>query len=407
MIEYLLKSGLLFLLFYTGYKAGLASEKMFRFNRAYLLLSLIFSVLIPLQIISFQSAASNKIGSFSLDELVVQKSNENLKTVVDYLNLTNVLFGIYFLVVSVLIIRFILNLYTFYRKIKVNETQFINEEKIILIEESTLPHSFWNTIFINKAAFENNKIPVELIAHEKAHLQQKHTLDILFIEILQIVFWFNPVLILYKKAIKLNHEFLADEAVNIRYNSISEYQNLLLEIASDKTSINLASTINYLITKKRFVMMTKKQSKIKSALKVFTIIAFSGLLLFVFSHKSVAQEKSETFKDDNQAVAVNSIEKQPVFPGGMETFYKFIGENFKMPSKAAKNNVSGKLYLQFVVEKEGSLSEIKVLKDLGYGLGREAIRVLKLSPQWTSGSVKGKPVRVLYSLPIQIQAAKK
>lgn len=406
MMEYLLKSELLLLLFYAGYKVWLANEKMFRFNRVYLLLSLVFSFLIPSQIISFQSAASNKIGSFSLDELVIQKSNENLNTVVDDLNLSNVIFGIYFLVVSVLIIRFILNLYTFYRKIKINETQFINGEKVILIEESTLPHSFWNTIFINKAAFKNNKIPVELIAHEKAHLQQKHTLDILFIEILQIVFWFNPIFILYKKAIKLNHEFLADEAVNIRYNSISKYQNLLLEIASDKTSINLASTINYLITKKRFVMMTKKECKIKSALKAFTIIAFSGLLLFVFSHKSVAQENNEKLKDDSQAIAFDSIETKPEFPSGMEAFYKFIGENFKMPPEAAKNNVSGKLYLQFVVEKEGSLSEIKALKDLGYGLGSEAIRVLKLSPKWTSGSVKGKPVRVLYSLTITIKTEK-
>ncbi|MEL1252828.1 M56 family metallopeptidase [Flavobacterium sp. DGU38] len=406
MMEYLLKSELLLLLFYAGYKVWLANEKMFRFNRVYLLLSLVFSFLIPSQIISFQSAASNKIGSFSLDELVIQKSNENLKTVVDDLNLSNVIFGIYFLVVSVLIIRFILNLYTFYRKIKINETQFINGEKVILIEGSTLTHSFWNTIFINKAAFKNNKIPVELIAHEKAHLQQKHTLDILFIEILQIVFWFNPIFILYKKAIKLNHEFLADEAVNIRYNSISKYQNLLLEIASDKTSINLASTINYLITKKRFVMMTKKECKIKSALKAFTIIAFSGLLLFVFSHKSVAQENNEKLKDDSQAIAVDPIETQPEFPGGMEAFYKFIGENFKMPSEAAKNKVSGKIYLQFVVEKEGHLSEIKVLKDLGYGLGSEAIRILKLSPKWTAGSVKGKPVRVLYSLPITIKTEK-
>ncbi|MCI9845182.1 energy transducer TonB [Flavobacterium pectinovorum] len=406
MIEYLLKSGLLLLLFYAGYKFWLTNEKIFRFNRAYLLLSLVFSILIPLQIISFQSAASNKIESFSLDELVIQKSNENLKTVIDYLNLTNVIFGIYFLVVSILIIRFILNLYAFYRKIQVNETQFINGEKIILIEESTLPYSFWNTIFINRTAFKSNKIPSELIVHEKAHLQQKHTLDILFIEILQIVFWFNPIFVLYKKAIKLNHEFLADKAVNIRYNSVSDYQNLLLEIASDKTSINLASTINYLITKKRFLMMTKKESKIKSSLKAFAAVVFSGFLLFVFSNKSAAQENNEKLKDDSQAIAVDPIETQPEFPGGIEAFYKFIGENFKMPSEAAKNNVSGKLYLQFVVEKEGSLSEIKVLKDLGYGLGSEAIRVLKFSPKWTPGSIKEKPVRVLYSLPITIKAEK-
>lgn len=405
MITYLLKSALLLFLFYAVYKLLLENEKMFRFNRAYLLLSLIFSFLIPLQIISLKSDANNKIGYFSLDELVIQKSNESLKSLVDYLNLPNVIFGIYFLVVSFLIIRFVLNLYSFCKKIKTNETKFINGEKIILIEKSILPHSFWNVIFINKEAFENNKIPSELIVHEKAHLQQKHTLDIVFVEILQIVFWFNPILILYKKAIKLNHEFLADEAVNIRYNSVSDYQNLLLKIVSDKTKINLASTINYSITKKRFLMMTKKESKIKSSLKAFAAVVFSGLLLFVFSHKSVAQDNSKKTKGDSQRIAVDPIETQPEFPGGVEAFYKFIGENFKMPPEADKNKVYGKLYLQFVVEKEGSLSEIKVLKDLGYGLGSEAIRVLKLSPKWTSGTINGKPVRILYSLPITIQSA--
>lgn len=400
MINYFLKSGILLLVFYAVYKLWLESEKMFRFNRAYLLLSLVFSLTIPLQFVSFESSISNKIGYVQLDELVIQKSNESLKTFIENLNLSTIILVFYLFVVFILTLRFAINLYSFYKNVKTNEVRFISGEIVVLMQESILPHSFWNAIFINKVEFENNKIPLELIAHEKAHLKQKHSLDILFVEFLQIVFWFNPVLIFYKKAIKLNHEFLADQAVNNQFNAVSHYQNLLLDIASNKTNVALASNINYLITKKRFLMMTKKESPVTAVVKVFCVAVISGLLLFVFSAKTIAQQNKQ------QKSVINNndpIEKQPEFPGGMIEFYKFIGKNFKAP---ADNKTAGKIYLEFIVEKDGSLSEFKILKDIGHGVADEAVRVLKLSPKWNPGMDKGVPVRVLYNLPIMIQPEK-
>jgi len=407
MILYILKSGILLLIFYAVYKLALENEKMFRFNRIYLLVSLVFSFVIPLQIISFGSAISNKIGFVQLDALVIQKSNESLK-VTSFNDFVQVLFPIvYAFVVLVLTVRFILGLYSFYKRTKRGEVQFVKGDKIILIEESILPHSFWNSIFISKDAFGNGKIPSELIAHEKAHLQQKHTLDILFVEVLQIVFWFNPLLLLYKRAIKLNHEFLADEAVNKQFGAVRNYQNLLLEFASNKNTIALASNINYLITKKRLLMMTKKESPIKIVLKVFSVGVIYTLLLFVFSTKTMAQKvsnKAEIKEKDLYVLA--DVEKLPEFPGGIEAFYKFIGKNFKTPTAVGKNKIEGKTYMQFIIEKDGTLSDIITLKDAGYGIGDEAIRVLKLSPKWIAATQKGKAVRVMYSLPITVQAEK-
>ncbi len=404
MISYLLKSGLLLLIFYAVYKLLLENEKMFRFNRAYLIGSLLFSFIIPLRLFSLEPLFNNTLNTIQLEEIVIRSNRITFNETYILHNIFDSLKQVYVVVAIVLAFHFILNLISIFRKLRIKNSQFINGEKVILTEEPTLPYSFWNAIFINKTEFEMGKIPSELIAHEKAHLEQKHTLDILFIEILQIVFWFNPVIYVFKKAIKLNHEFLADEAVNKQFKSVKSYQSLLLDFASNNTAISLASNINYLITKKRLLMMTKKESKIKSPLKAFFTVVFSGLLLLIFSHKSVAQNDDEKLKEGSHIV-VDPIETQPEFPGGKEMFYKFIGENFKIPSEAEKNKVSGKLYLQFIVEKEGTLSEIKVLKDLGYGLGNEAIRLLKLSKNWTPGSINGKPVRVLYSLPITIQSA--
>ena len=407
MILYLLKSGILLLVFYAVYKLWLENEKMFRFNRIYLLGSLVFSFVIPLQLISFNAGFSNKIGFIQLEELVIQKSNEKLG-VISFDDFATVFIALlYAFVVLILAIRFVLNLYSFYKRTKNNEIQFVQGEKIVLIEEPVLPHSFWKSIFINKNEFEKGKIPSELIVHEKAHLDQKHTLDILFIEIFQIVFWFNPLLLFYKKAIKLNHEFLADEVVNIQFQSVRNYQNLLLDFASNKNTVALASNINYLITKKRLLMMTKKESPIKIVLKVFSVGVMYALLLFAFSTKATAQKGSNKADvKDKDLYTMANIEKLPEFPGGLTEFYKFIGKKFKMPAEAQKNKLEGKAYMQFIIEKDGSLSDIKTLQDPGYGIGDEATRVLKLSPKWTAATQEGKPVRVMYSLPITIQSNK-
>lgn len=402
---YLLKSGLLLVVFYIVYKILLENERMFRFNRAYLLMSIAFSLLIPLQLFSIGSVFSNKIKIIQLGGIMIEAN----KVVSDKINYSEILVFllefIYLFIVAVLVLRFVRNIYSFYIKTKKSKVEILKGQKIVLTKESILPHSFWNAIFVNKEDFKNGKIPVELIAHEKAHLQQKHTLDILFIEVLQIVFWFNPMFVLYEKAIKLNHEFLADEAVNKQFGEIRNYQNLLLDFASHKNTVTLASNINYLITKKRLLMMTKKESTVKMILKISSVAAACVFLLFAFNTEAIAQTSSNE-KVQNEHKDYNSNESEPQFPGGMLEFYKFVGKNFKTPTEASVNKIEGKLYVEFMVEKDGSLSEINVVKDLGYGLGDELVRVLKLSPKWNAGIRDGQPVSVLYTLPITIQNEK-
>ncbi|MEZ7500713.1 energy transducer TonB [Flavobacterium sp. Arc3] len=106
--------------------------------------------------------------------------------------------------------------------------------------------------------------------------------------------------------------------------------------------------------------------------------------------------------DDNQIYNTAGIEVKPEFPGGMDKFYGYVGKNYRAPEE---EGLKGKVYVTFVVEKDGSLTDIKVLRDIGYGTGKEAIRVLSKCPRWNPGIQNGKPVRVLYSLPITIQTA--
>jgi len=110
----------------------------------------------------------------------------------------------------------------------------------------------------------------------------------------------------------------------------------------------------------------------------------------------------EVLENDSNIYNTAGIDVKPEFPGGMEKFFKFIGQNFKVPNE---EGLKGKVFVTFIIEKDGSLSDIKVLRGIGYGTGKEAIRVLSISPKWSPGEMNGKKIRVLYALPISIQSA--
>lgn len=111
--------------------------------------------------------------------------------------------------------------------------------------------------------------------------------------------------------------------------------------------------------------------------------------------------KDAVVVEDNTVYTFTNVEAAPMYPGGMDKFYKFLADNIKYPAMAAENNVSGNVFISFTVEKNGALTDIKVERKLGYGTDEEAVRVLKLSRKWTPGMQNGKPVRVKYNIPIK------
>jgi hypothetical protein len=118
---------------------------------------------------------------------------------------------------------------------------------LVLIEEKIAPFSFWNYIFLNKSIYQTKGIESDILLHELTHVKQKHTWDILFVELFLIVFWWNPILYLYKKAIQLNHEFLADREV-LAHTQVPTYQQLLLQNATGN-ALYLTSSSTFSITK--------------------------------------------------------------------------------------------------------------------------------------------------------------
>ncbi|MEO8933091.1 MAG: M56 family metallopeptidase, partial [Xanthomarina sp.] len=168
---------------------------------------------------------------------------------------SNLFWIIYFLGVAIFTVKFSRNLTEIFLKIKRNKKLKTRNSTQILLEELVVPHTFLNYIFLNRTHLENREIPKEVLIHEEAHVAQKHTLDILFIEICQIILWFHPLIYMLKKTIKLNHEFLADQKVIQQGISLSKYQQILLAFSSNALEPRLATAINYSFIKKRFTVM--------------------------------------------------------------------------------------------------------------------------------------------------------
>jgi len=485
MIDFFIKSTIALCVLLGVYHLLLEKEKFHQFNRFFLIFSLLFSFVLPFITIEIvQEVVSTANSTMIVPGAITANVVKDEVSV--YLICAWFLYGI---VTTLLFCRFGINLFKLIKKSKSGVKIKHQNATLVLLQEQTLPYTFLNTIFINEMEYQNNKIETELFTHELIHVNQRHSLDIILIEVIKNVFWFNPIFIFYKKAIQLNHEFLADEKVVKSHKNVSFYQNLLLSKANQYPVYYLASNLNYSVTKKRLIMMTTTTSPSRGLFKKTILLPlFTGLVYFLCT-KTVAQEiktnnetasqkrsysnyyDKTTFKIKNDkgvvvaekkykdltlaekkvvpnvleglkfpptkeevdtrmekggpdTVEINlydpknqkvkkeegtiykttDLSEDPTYPEGIEAFYKFIGQNYKVPVTPADVKLKGRVYISFLVEKDGALTDFKLLRDIGYGTGEEAIRVLKLSQNWIPGKVNGEPVATMYSLPITIQS---
>lgn len=296
MIIYLLKFMLCSATLLLFYKAVLEREKLLRFNRFYLLGSLVLSVvipLIPLEIL-FQNpvfphtpaafAESTLDGPYTYPVQLLPHPD----TVVDFSWLT--VMGILYLTVSVwTLVRFGKNLLMLRRRVLSQATNKHEGLNLILLDAPAVPHSFLNYVFVSKADYLDGTLEREILDHERAHAQQLHSLDVLFIEILKVIFWFNPALYFYRNAMAMNHEFLADASVTRDLGDISSYQHLLLQKSASPMHLPFISKFNYSFIKKRFVMMHKQTSPVRAALAQGSVLPLLAIAFFAFSDLTMAQ----------------------------------------------------------------------------------------------------------------------
>lgn len=453
METYIYKMIALSAIFILLYFVFLEKEKNHHFKRFYLLISALFSILVPLISINYGAIEVVENINPNNSELMILPETKLVESSI--FTTENMLWAIYIVGFSLLFLKFSWGIFKLIKEIKFSEKIKQDHYQFILKQNKFTPYSFWNAIFLNKSDFLEGKIDYKIILHEKAHVNQKHSIDVIFTEIMLCVFWFNPTFYFYRKAIVTNHEFLADEVVLSQNNDIISYQKLILdELISEK--ILFTHPFNLHNTKKRIVMMTNKLTKI-AKLKSYLTLPISALLFFAFVEKVPAKientvnkslqkivkkgeaqfsetqvsniEKSafknemisikkDTIKPKKQKVKkvkeentemipppppVEKIESQTQaeFPGGNAALGQKFIENFDS-SKLQNKKGMFKGTINFIISEDGkSYNANYQFDDENFKTAaKDALEKTLKGVEWKPGTLNGKPVASQLKLPI-------
>ncbi len=313
MLVYLLKSIACLAILFVFYKVFLEKENMHVFKRFYLLGALLFSMIIPsLVFTEYVMVEPEPMVTISTPVIMQQADYSNdvinvpqaLET--DVIDIAPLLWGVYFIGLFFFGLKFLRNLFQIYRRIRKNPKQKLSRFTQVLLQEKLTPHTFFSYIFLNKKKFEADQIPHEVLLHEQTHASQKHSWDVILVELLHVIFWINPFIYLTKKAIKLNHEFLADQAVLRENIDKTTYQNTLLSYLSpdsEKKYQPLANAINYSSIKKRFTVMKTHTSKKAVLLRSLLLLPLLAVLIYGFSERTVKEKTSS----EHTSILINDL----------------------------------------------------------------------------------------------------
>ena len=289
MLEYILKSTGCLLVLFGFYKFFLEAEKSNRLKRLYLIFMLLFSAILPFISISYEVAAKEFVDTAPM--IVIPSENSSARQGTGFLEQygSQILLAIYLIGFIAFLLRFLWNLNKMRLTIRAGQLKKELPYIYVLLGNSINPFSFLHYIFFSRKEFKNAQISEAVIAHEKAHVDQKHSWDLLFLELVHAIFWFNPIFIFIKNSIKLNHEFLADEQVLAKHQNLKDYSELLLGYSRGQDHNVLASPINHSLIKKRILMMTKNLSARRLSMKMLLLAPILGGCIYTFNEEIVAK----------------------------------------------------------------------------------------------------------------------
>ena len=291
METYLFKFSACLTIFWFVYILFLERQTMHRFKRFYLLAAVASALIIP--VLTITHYIEPIVTGFEVSPILIPMETsfaEIPQVQTPFMDLETGLWMVYGLGVLLFSLRFVVNLFKMYKRISDNETLTKHSFIYVLLEECRIPHSFFKYLFFDRSKYETNTIPEEVKLHEETHAKQLHSLDIIVIELLQIVFWFHPLIYILKHHIKLNHEFLADQAVLDQGSDTKTYQNILLQFSSNTQEYQLSSAINYSSIKKRFTVMKTQTSKTRIWLSTLLLLPIIAILFYSFAEREYVEK---------------------------------------------------------------------------------------------------------------------
>lgn len=449
MAIYLIKINVALMLLYGFYRLTVSRDTFFGLRRLTLWLIYAVALMVPALNLEYwvrdtpTMASMANVYADTFYPVVVVKAQAPSITWMD------MLLGIYWAGVAVLSLRLVWQLFSIIRLAVISRKQEVEGITVHLLRGEGSPFSFFRWVFMYPSILEGKQLH-EVMVHECTHVSGLHSLDTLFSELFSIACWFNPFAWLMKQEVRMNLEYLADESVLSDGNARKSYQYHLLGLAyrQPKDSTKIANNFNLLPLKKRIKMMNKRRTSEIGKAKYLLFAPLAGALLMVSNIESVAREiggqvpevaevqqkaeqalnadvavanpmaKAEEAKaaelakaeakasdvtapaDTTKNVVYDVTETMPQFPGGQGVMMKYLAANIKYPASAVKAKKQGRVIIAFVIQKDGSVTNARIVKSVDPELDAEALRIVKAMPNWTPGTQDGKPVDVNYTIPV-------
>ena len=430
-LVYILKSAACLAVFYLFYKLLMSRDTFHRFNRFALLGLLVLSSVLPLVEVSVNRPAPVHETMLTLEQLLlladVQAEGEIVSQPTTALwvrvALLVYLAGIVFFAVrnlwslgrlGVLLRRGRLERLADWLPGRVENVRLVVHNRDIA------PFSWMRYIVLSRKDLEENGR--EILIHELAHIRNHHSWDLLLADLCIFVQWFNPAAWLLKQELQTIHEYEADDTVLREGVDAKKYQMLLIKKAVGTRLYSMANSFNHSSLKKRITMMLKEKSSPWARVKYLYVLPLAALAVSAFARpevSAVADELSSAKVNDlvasmktNQletaSFAVKDtltpvfevVERMPQFPGGVAAQVEYFKKNLRYPAEAKKAGTQGRVVVQFFVNKDGSISNVKVLRGVDPALDAEAVRLVNSMPKWKPGMQKGKAVTVKYTVPV-------
>jgi TonB family protein len=391
ILIYSLETAMIFSWLFIPY-LFIKNDTLFTRNRFYLIISMVISLVFPLINLDVQVSSTEKPIIVILEQVNISAQNTNFRSEISFFDLSA------FVLIFVGLLFFIRLIYSIFKILSLiiqNPNEKNKSETIVWLNEGG-DFSFFKFIFLVK-----EKYHPYIIEHERVHVKRGHSFDILFFELIKCFQWFNPFVWIAARELKVQHEYEADSVVSSVNKN--EYQALLLSSVLEVDLVPMTNSFHCLTIKKRFIMMNKKRTSKFAAAKSMIALPFVLLAFGMFALNPNATSITNSIPPIIVGGDEESDVVQPEFNGGMEALVNFLSENLKYPEKAKADNVSGKVYVSFVISKSGKVKDAKVIRGVSTEIDNEALRVIKAMPDWTPGTKDGKKADIEMKLPINFQ----
>ena len=411
ILHYIIKTALVLAMLYVCIMPLLEKETFHRLNRIIILGCLILSFAVPL--IHITSGTNPTVAmvrqAVQLPEIMIDGNGSKQPT----WNLADIITCIYTIgVVAIFFITVVQTASLIQRLRKCEHIADNSGNTIVLTDYAISPFCFFHYIVMSRDDYANNR--GFILTHEQEHIRLHHYIDLVVLQVATIIQWFNPFVWLIGKNLKTIHEFEVDEAVLNKGIDATQYQKFLVVKAVGNRLQPFANNLNKESLKRRIIMMNQKKSNRWMMLKALFVIPVATLAVSVFANTSDMSSMAKAANTTANSISTNNmqtkqsdikssdkVEVMPEFKGGNKAMMEFLMMNMKYPESAVKAKQQGKAVVGFVVKKDGTVSDVYIVKSTGYDvLDNEAMRVVKSMPAWEPGKQKGKPVDVKYFVPI-------